>query len=139
VYGQVDMVINVGRLKSGDVSYVYNDIASVVTAARHASSSLLSSSSSLPSPVIVKVIIETALLTDEEKITACSLAVRAGADYVKTSTGFASGGAKVYDVTLMRRTVGPTIGVKASGSIRYSTLYLYTDIQYFTFRYLIIV
>lgn len=112
------MVINIGRLKSGDTSYVYNDIASVVTAARHAAATIASSSSSSKS-VIVKVIIETALLTDSEKIVACSLAQRAGADFVKTSTGFASGGAKVEDVALMRRTVGAHIGVKASGSIRY--------------------
>lgn len=101
---EIDMVINIGALKAGDNELVAHDIREVVRAA-HASDAL------------VKVIIETALLTDEEKIIACLLAKEAGADYVKTSTGFSSGGATVHDVALMRRTVGPNLGVKAAGGI----------------------
>ncbi len=100
---EVDMVINVGALKSGYLELVQRDIAAVVEAA---------------GDVLVKVIIETGLLTDEEKVTACKLAVAAGADYVKTSTGFGPGGATVEDIALMRKTVGPDIGVKASGGVR---------------------
>ena len=102
---EVDMVINIGALKGGDDKLVEQDI-SRVTQATHNSGALC------------KVIIETALLTDEEKVQACRLAQKAGADFVKTSTGFSSGGAIVADVTLMRQTVGPTMGVKASGGIR---------------------
>ncbi len=102
---EVDMVVNVGRLKSGNLKYVEEDIRAVVAAA-HAHS------------VIVKVIIETCLLTDKEKEDACTAAKRAGADFVKTSTGFSKGGATAADVALMRRVVGPSIGVKASGGIR---------------------
>ena len=102
---EIDMVINVGALKARDLDLVARDIREVVTAA-HARKS------------IVKVIIEAILLTDEEKTIACLLAKEAGADYVKTSTGFASGGATVHDVALMRRVVGPEMGVKAAGGVR---------------------
>jgi deoxyribose-phosphate aldolase len=102
---EVDMVINVGALKSGDLGVVERDIAAVVTACRECG-------------VLSKVIIEAALLTDEEKISACALSKAAGADYVKTSTGFGPGGATVADVELMRRVVGPDIGVKAAGGVR---------------------
>jgi deoxyribose-phosphate aldolase len=101
---EIDMVINIGALKAGDNQLVARDIREVVTAA-HAAGAL------------VKVIIETALLNDEEKIVACLLAKEAGADFVKTSTGFSSGGATVHDVALMRQTVGPDLGVKAAGGI----------------------
>jgi len=101
---EIDMVINIGALKAGDVDLVARDIRGVVEVA-HAANAL------------VKVIIETALLTDEEKVVACLLAKEAGADYVKTSTGFSGGGATVHDIELMRRTVGPSLGVKASGGI----------------------
>ncbi|SDD19031.1 deoxyribose-phosphate aldolase [Terribacillus halophilus] len=101
--GEIDMVINIGALKSGDLVTVEADIRAVVEAA---------------AGVLTKVIIETSLLTEEEKVTACQLAVKAGADYVKTSTGFSGGGATVEDIRLMRTTVGPDIGVKASGGVR---------------------
>ncbi len=100
---EFDMVINIGALKSKDFRLVERDIAGVVEAARGH---------------VVKVIIETALLTDEEKVEACVIAKAAGADFVKTSTGFASKGATVEDVALMRRVVGADMGVKASGGIR---------------------
>lgn len=100
---EVDMVINVGALKSGDDDLVEQDIRAVVEAA---------------DGTLVKVILETCLLTDEEKVRACQLAQKAGADFVKTSTGFSSGGATVADVALMRQTVGPDMGVKASGGAR---------------------
>ena len=102
---EIDMVINVGALKSGDLRTVARDIEAVVEACR-------------PCGVISKVIIEAALLTDEEKVTASTLCKAAGADFVKTSTGFASGGATVADVTLMRRVVGAEMGVKAAGGVR---------------------
>jgi deoxyribose-phosphate aldolase len=102
--GEVDMVINVGALKSGRLDIVENDIKAVVTACKN--------------KALLKVIIETCLLTDQEKITACELAKKAGADFVKTSTGFSTGGATVEDIKLMRKTVGPTMGVKASGGVR---------------------
>ena len=102
---EVDMVVNVGALKSGDLEAVERDIRGVVEACRECR-------------VLSKVIIEAALLTDEEKISACVLAKAAGADYVKTSTGFGPGGATVADVELMRRVVGPDIGVKAAGGVR---------------------
>lgn len=102
---EVDMVLNVGRLKDGAYALVYDDIAAVVAAAH-------------PHGVLVKVIIETFLLTDAEKVAASLLTQRAGADFVKTATGFNGGGATVADVRLMRRTVGPTMGVKAAGGIR---------------------
>jgi len=102
---EVDMVINVGALKSGQNDVVLKDIERVVDAAHE-------------SGAITKVILETALLTDEEKVIASSLAKRARADFVKTSTGFGGGGATVYDVALMRETVGPDMGVKASGGVR---------------------
>ncbi|MDQ3068634.1 MAG: deoxyribose-phosphate aldolase [Acidobacteriota bacterium] len=102
---EVDMVINVGALKSGDLRTVERDIEAVTQPCRDAG-------------VISKVIIEAALLTDEEKITACSLSKAAGADFVKTSTGFASGGATAADVALMRRVVGDDMGVKAAGGVR---------------------
>lgn len=102
---EVDMVQNVGALKSGDLDLVRQDMAAVVEVA-HAHGALC------------KVILETALLTDEEKIAACTIAREVGADFVKTSTGFGPGGATVHDVTLLRQTVGPTMGVKASGGIR---------------------
>lgn len=101
---EVDMVINIGALKSGDLELVEQDILAVTNAAK--------------GKAITKVIIETCLLTDEEKIRACELAVKAGTDYVKTSTGFSTGGATVEDIALMRKTVGPNIGVKASGGVR---------------------
>lgn len=101
---EVDMVINISRLKDGDEEYVRKDIEAVV---REASDKAL-----------VKVIIETALLTQEEKIHACRIALSAGADYVKTSTGFSIGGATTEDIALMRKTVGEKLGVKASGGIR---------------------
>lgn len=100
---EVDMVINVGALKSQQYDYVRQDIQGVVDAAK--------------GKALVKVIIETALLTDEEKVKACELAKEAGADFVKTSTGFSTGGAKVADIRLMRETVGPDMGVKASGGV----------------------
>ncbi|XUD02385.1 deoxyribose-phosphate aldolase [Enterococcus sp. AZ177] len=100
---EVDMVINVGALKSKQYKKVSKDIQAVVDAAK--------------GKALVKVIIETALLTDEEKIKVCTLAKEAGADFVKTSTGFSTGGATIADVKLMRETVGPDMGVKASGGI----------------------
>lgn len=100
---EVDMVINVGALKSGDLALVEHDIRSVVRAAGRKT---------------VKVILETCLLTDEEKVSASTIAKRAGADFVKTSTGFSTGGATVTDVALMRKVVGPVMGVKASGGVR---------------------
>ena len=103
--GEVDMVINVGALKSGDLRMVERDIEAVTTACREGGA-------------LSKVIIEAALLTDEEKITACTLAKAAAADFVKTSTGFASGGATAADVALMRRVVGEEMGVKAAGGVR---------------------
>jgi deoxyribose-phosphate aldolase len=102
---EIDMVINIGALKARDLELVAKDIRGVVTAA-HARGA------------IVKVIIEAALLNDEEKTLACLLSKEAGADFVKTSTGFASGGATVHDVALMRRVVGPEMGVKAAGGVR---------------------
>ncbi len=102
---EIDMVINIGALKSGDLRTAERDIESVVDPCRQCG-------------VISKVIIEAALLTDEEKITACTLAKAAGADFVKTSTGFASGGATPADVALMRRVVGADMGVKAAGGVR---------------------
>ena len=102
---EIDMVINIGALKARDLELVARDIRGVVEAA-HARD------------IIVKVIIETALLDDEEKTIACLLSKEADADFVKTSTGFAGGGATVHDVELMRRTVGPEMGVKASGGVR---------------------
>jgi deoxyribose-phosphate aldolase len=102
---EVDMVINIGRLKAGDYDYVYNDIYQVAQAAKK-------------HRVISKVILETALLSDEEKIKACMLVKKAGADFVKTSTGFSKGGATVGDVALMKYVVGAGVGVKASGGIR---------------------
>jgi deoxyribose-phosphate aldolase len=102
---EIDMVLNVGALKSGDHDLVYNDIAKVADAAHEVGA-------------VCKVIIETALLTDEEKVVAAAMAKRAKADFVKTSTGFGPGGATVYDVALIRETVGPDMGVKASGGVR---------------------
>ncbi|MBB5173715.1 deoxyribose-phosphate aldolase [Texcoconibacillus texcoconensis] len=101
---EVDMVINIGQLKDGQYDAVKRDIQAVVDAAN--------------GQALVKVIIETSLLTDDEKRKACELAVEAGTDYVKTSTGFSTGGATVEDIRLMRETVGPDIGVKASGGMR---------------------
>ena len=102
---EVDMVINVGALKTGDDCAVEDDIKAVADAAHE-------------NGVLCKVIIETALLTDEEKVRACLASKNAGADFVKTSTGFAKGGATVDDVNLMRRTVGKALGVKASGGVK---------------------
>ena len=101
---EVDMVINVGKLKERDLEYVKNDIKAVVEAAK--------------GKALTKVIIETCLLTDEEKVIACQLSKEAGADFVKTSTGFSTGGATAADIKLMRETVGPDMGVKASGGVR---------------------
>jgi deoxyribose-phosphate aldolase len=102
---EIDMVINIGALRGGENGAVESDIREVVRAS-HARGA------------IVKVIIETALLTDGQKVLACQLAKAAGADFVKTSTGFSKSGATVEDIALMRRTVGPDMGVKASGGIR---------------------
>jgi deoxyribose-phosphate aldolase len=102
---EIDMVINVGALKSGDYETVERDIASVTSTCRDCG-------------VLSKVIIEAALLGDDEKVTACTLAKAAGADYVKTSTGFGPGGAVVGDVALMRRVVGAEMGIKAAGGVR---------------------
>jgi len=101
---EIDMVANIGAVKSGDDALVRDDVRAVVEACRGI--------------VVSKVIIEAALLTDEEKVRACEAARDAGADFVKTSTGFGPGGATLEDVALMRRVVGPTIGVKAAGGIR---------------------
>ncbi|KKO53080.1 deoxyribose-phosphate aldolase [Paenibacillus sp. DMB20] len=101
---EVDMVINIGALKDKQNDLVLSDIKAVVEAAGE--------------KALVKVIIETCLLTDEEKVRACELAVQAGADFVKTSTGFSTGGATPEDVALMRKTVGDKAGVKASGGVR---------------------
>lgn len=100
---EVDMVINIGALKSGNLELVEQDIREVRERVPEA---------------VLKVIIETSLLTDAEKVTACELAQKANADFVKTSTGFSGGGATVADVVLMRKTVGPNMGIKASGGIR---------------------
>ena len=102
---EIDMVINVGALKSGELRLVERDIEAVTGPCRACGA-------------LSKVIIEAALLTDDEKVTACTLAKAAGADYVKTSTGFASGGATAADVALMRRVVGAEMGVKAAGGVR---------------------
>jgi len=102
---EIDMVINVGALKSGDLHRVEQDIAAVTWACRE-------------SNVVSKVIIETALLTEDEKVAACTLAKAAAADFVKTSTGFGPGGATAADVALMRRIVGADMGVKAAGGVR---------------------
>ncbi|HRI04115.1 MAG TPA: deoxyribose-phosphate aldolase [Pyrinomonadaceae bacterium] len=102
---EVDMVINIGALKSGDDCLVEDDIRAVVEAAHE-------------NHILCKVIIETALLTDDEKVRACLAAKNAGADFVKTSTGFAKGGATADDISLMRRTVGSALGVKASGGVK---------------------
>ncbi|MFC5591049.1 deoxyribose-phosphate aldolase [Sporosarcina soli] len=102
--GEIDMVINIGALRGGDDATVKKDIEAVVQAAKD--------------QAIVKVIIETALLTEQEKRKACELSVLAGADFVKTSTGFSNGGATEEDVKLMRAVVGPEMGVKASGGVR---------------------
>ena len=100
---EIDMVINVGAIKSGNADLVESDIRAVVEAS---------------GDKLVKVIIEACLLTDEEKVLACQLAQKAGADFVKTSTGFSTGGATLPDVQLMRQTVGPDMGVKAAGGAR---------------------
>ena len=101
---EVDMVINIGALKDKNYDYVLNDIKAVVDAA--------------DKKALVKVIIETCYLTDDEKKIACELSVKAGADFVKTSTGFGTGGSTPEDIKLMREVVGPNIGVKASGGVR---------------------
>lgn len=101
---EIDMVINIGRLKDGNLDYVSNDIAAVVNAGHQQGA-------------LVKVIIETSALTDDEKVTVCRLAKQAKADFVKTSTGFGSGGATVEDVKLMKQTVGEAVQVKASTGI----------------------
>ncbi|MEG1107727.1 MAG: deoxyribose-phosphate aldolase [Oscillospiraceae bacterium] len=101
---EIDMVINIGAVKSGDLALVKSDIGAVVSAAEH--------------KALVKVIIETCLLTKDEIVKVCTIAKDAGADFVKTSTGFSTGGALAADVALMRKTVGGELGVKASGGIR---------------------
>jgi deoxyribose-phosphate aldolase len=101
--GEIDMVIAIGAMKAGEYDHVRDDIAAVKRACGASA---------------LKVIIETCFLTDEQKVQACRLAVAAGADFVKTSTGYGGGGATVADIALMRRTVGPTLGVKASGGVR---------------------
>ena len=100
---EIDMVINIGALKDKKYDYVYEEIKYIKECCKGR---------------LLKVIIETCLLTDEEKVKACELSVKAGADYVKTSTGFSTGGATVGDIALMRKTVGPDLGVKASGGVR---------------------
>ncbi|MGM9857712.1 MAG: deoxyribose-phosphate aldolase [Bacilli bacterium] len=100
---EIDMVINVSQLKAKNDAYVYQEIKDIKAAC---------------DGKLLKVIIETCLLTDEEKVRACELSVKAGADFVKTSTGFSTGGATAEDIALMRKTVGPHIGVKASGGVR---------------------
>lgn len=100
---EIDMVINIAMLKDKEYDYVENEIHQIVEAAKD--------------KAIVKVIIETCLLTDEEKIKACELSQKAGADFVKTSTGFSTGGATIHDIALMRKTVGAEMGVKASGGV----------------------
>jgi deoxyribose-phosphate aldolase len=102
---EVDMVVNVGALKSGEFRTVERDIAGVVESSHRGGA-------------LVKVIIEAALLDDDEKVRACVLSQAAGADFVKTSTGFGPGGATAADVALMRRVVGPQMGVKAAGGVR---------------------
>lgn len=102
--GEVDMVINVGALKTGDFDYVQKDIEAVVNAAK--------------GKALVKVIIETCLLSEEEKVKVCQICKDSGADFVKTSTGFSTGGATVSDIKLMRSIAKPQMGVKASGGIR---------------------
>ncbi|TDJ72268.1 MAG: deoxyribose-phosphate aldolase [Planctomycetota bacterium] len=102
---EIDMVIHIGALKSGDDAFVQRDIAGVAEVCHRHGAKL-------------KTILETCLLTDAEKVRACELAKAAGADFVKTSTGFSKGGATIADVALMRRTVGPRLGVKASGGVR---------------------
>ncbi len=102
---ELDMVLNIGALKSGDFDLALRDIQGVVEVAHEAGS-------------LCKVILETALLTDDEKVRACLIAKEAGADFVKTSTGFSKGGATVADIALMRRAVGGQMGVKASGGVR---------------------
>jgi len=101
---ELDMVLNIGAMKVGDLTAVEEDILAVRREAEH--------------PVLLKVIIETCLLTDDEKVKACEVAQKAGADFVKTSTGFSAGGATLEDVALMRKTVGSDMGVKASGGIK---------------------
>jgi len=101
---EIDMVINVGALKSKDYNFVKEDIEAVVNVAQ--------------GKALVKVIIETCLLSDEEKVKVCEIAKEAKADFVKTSTGFSTGGATKEDIALMRKTVGPDLGVKASGGVR---------------------
>lgn len=101
---EIDMVVHVGMIKSGDWDYVESDIQEVVDEAKD--------------KALVKVIIETCLLTEEEKVRVCRICKDAGADFVKTSTGFSTGGATASDVALMRNTVGPDMGVKASGGVR---------------------
>ncbi|WP_202080693.1 deoxyribose-phosphate aldolase [Caldalkalibacillus salinus] len=101
---EVDMVINIGALKGQQNDFVEEDIRSVVNAAK--------------GKALVKVILETSLLTEEEKVRSCIISKNAGADYVKTSTGFSTGGATIEDIKLMRKTVGPDMGVKASGGVR---------------------
>jgi deoxyribose-phosphate aldolase len=101
---ELDMVINVGALKSGNLKLVEEDIRAIKRACR--------------STTLLKVILETGLLTDAEKILACEISRKAGADFVKTSTGFSGSGATVQDITLMRKIVGPNMGVKASGGIK---------------------
>lgn len=100
---EIDMVINIAMLKDKEYDYVENEIHQIVEAAKD--------------KAIVKIIIETCLLTDEEKIKTCELSQKAGADFVKTSTGFSTGGATVHDIALMRKTVGAEMGVKASGGV----------------------
>ncbi len=101
---EIDMVINIGALKSGDLEEVEEDIRHVLRACR--------------STTVTKVILENCLLTDDEKVLACEISKKAGADFVKTSTGFSKAGATVHDIALMRRVIGPEMGVKAAGGVR---------------------
>jgi len=109
---EVDVVMNIGRLKAGDTDYVLNELKNIVLACK-----MFSNGSELPRKIIVKVIIETCLLTEEEKIKAAKLVTKSGADYIKTSTGFSSGGATLSDVALLKRHIGKKVKIKAAGGI----------------------
>lgn len=109
---EIDMVINIGRLKAGDTDYVLNEIKMVKKAC-----DMFSNGNELPLKIVLKVIIEACLLTDEEKIAACKIVTKSGADYIKTSTGFSKGGATFEDVRLFKRYIGKNVKIKAAGGI----------------------
>lgn len=104
---EIDFVINIGQLKAGNYKEVKNDMLAVINAVKE-----------IAPDTVTKAILETCLLTDEEKIRACNIAMKAGVDYVKTSTGFSTGGAKVEDIQLLKKAIGPGMGIKASGGIK---------------------